>query len=185
MTCTCLTEQEYMTAVGSSRSGHWKSGEGRWVYHAAAVDVARAVNPSAPGRVLEMGTMGVSIVHGSDTIDYAEKWNFKGFNPTFLHDVRKMPWPVADKAYDLLIALRVYHHLIPVQRECFAEAKRVARNLIIVTPESYGVQELKETSRGITREEFATWNDGVPPTQTIEFKKWIGNLYFWNESALG
>lgn len=185
MTCEYLTQDDYLATINKSKKGHWSSGEARWSYHAGAVEIARMVAPSAPGAVLEMGTMGVSIVKNSDTIDYAEKWNFKGFNPTYLHDARVMPWPIADKAYELFIALRVFHHLMPVQRECFAEAKRIARNIIIVTPESYGVEALKETSRGIGRDEFVEWNQGVPPTRIIEYKKWIGNLYFWDEAALG
>lgn len=184
MACEYLTHEDYMATVNSVTTGHWRSGAGRWNYHAAAVEIARRLNPDYPRQVLEMGTMGVSIVKGSDTIDYAEKWNFRKFRPTFQHDARQFPWPVANKAYDLFIALRVFHHLTPLQAECFAEARRIARNVIIVAPEVYSVDSLKDTSRGIPRDEVTAWNNGVPPTETVEFKSWIGNLYFWDETAL-
>lgn len=175
---------EAFNAVASARDGHWKSGGSRWIYHEAAINIVRELGLKGPGNVLEMGTMGVCVVKGSDTIDYAEKWDFSGKNPTYLHDARKMPWPIADKQYALFIALRVYHHLHPVQRECFQEARRIARNVIIVAPEDYPVKELRDTSRGIPRQNFTEWNNGVAPTRVVDFQSWIGNLYFWDETAL-
>ncbi len=78
------------TVQFGDQTGHCvRSGAGRWNYHAAAVEIARRLNPDHPRQVLEMGTMGVSIVKGSDTIDYAEKWNFRKFRPTFQHDARQ------------------------------------------------------------------------------------------------
>ena len=184
MSCTFLTRELYDRKVGAIGTGHWKSAAGRWGYHEAAVEIARRIDPAEPAQVLELGTMGVSCVIGSHTMDYAEKWNVRGFRPTYSHDARITPWPVADKAYELFIALRVFHHLTPVQADCFREARRIARNIVIVTPTSYDVPELRETSRGLGPEEFTAWNDGVAPTRVVPFASWIGNLYFWGEAAL-
>lgn len=182
MSCTYLTRESYLAATSRANSRHWKSAEGRWSYHEAAVQIAREIAPASPDRVLELGTMGVSIVEGSHTMDYAEKWNHRGFNPTFLHDARRMPWPVADKAYDLFIALRVFHHLLPVQEACFHEALRIARHVVIVVPAAYHVEQLKETSQGITEAQFTAWNGGRAPGRVIAFPTWIGNLFYWSEA---
>lgn len=180
-----LGHEDYMARTRALGSGHWKNAAARWVYHEAAVSVLRGIGLTRPAEVLEMGTMGVNVVPGSDTIDYAEKWNPRGIRPTFLHDARNLPWPVGDGAYGAFVALRVFHHLHPVQRACFLQARRIARNVVIVVPEVYDVPELRETSRGIPGEMFTQWNDGVPPTAVIPFADWIGKLYFWDARSLG
>ena len=184
MVLSYLSRADFETSVSKVKKAHGKGGASRWVYHEAAVSFLRQVAPTHPENVLEMGTMGFCVVQGSHTIDYAEKWKVKGFAPTYLHDARQLPWPIPDKRYEVFIALRVFHHLYPLQRECFLQARRIARNIIIVAPESYEVERLQDSSRGIPREAFTEWNDGIAPTATVEFKSWIGNLYFWNESAL-
>lgn len=184
MTIEYLTQEEFQSVTAGKKKGHWKKGTTRWDYHKAAVELVREIAPGSPGAVLEMGTLGVSIVKGSDTIDYAEKWNFKNKNPTYLHDARILPWPIPDRKYEVFIALRVFQHLRPVQKECFHEACRIARHVIIVAPEAYKVQALEDTSRGIPREEFTQWNGGVAPTRTIEIRPWIGNLYYWNAESM-
>lgn len=184
MPCTFLTRELYEETATATRQHHWRKTAGRWPYHAAAVEIARRLAPAEPSEVLELGTMGVSCVIGSDTMDYAEKWNVPRFRPTFPHDARITPWPVADKAYTLFIALRVFHHLNPVQAACFREARRIARNIVIVTPTVYDVPELQATSRGLTPDEILDWNDGTPPSEVVPFAGWIGNLYFWDEAAL-
>ncbi len=184
MTVETLTEEEFTAAARHSGGGHWKNAASRWGYHAAAIDLVRRVAPARAAEVLELGTMGVSIVKGSDTMDYDEKWHATGFEPTFHHDARRHPWPIADDRYTLFVALRVFHHLRPVRAQSFAEAARVARNLIISAPTDYEVESLHDTSSGIAEEEVLAWNGGVPPTETIRLGDWRGNLYFWDEASL-
>jgi len=183
MTVSFLEKDEYYQEAQRIGGGHWRDYKARWSYHGEAIKFARLVNIRSADRVLEMGTMGVNIVKGSQTIDYDKKWNYDKFSPTYLHDARKIPWPIADRQYDLFVALRVFHHLAPVQRECFAEAKRIARNIIIVCPETYDVKGY-ESSVGIVDEQFVAWNNGIEPTCVVNFESWIGNLYFWNEKAI-
>ncbi|MGW9332746.1 hypothetical protein [Bosea sp. NPDC055594] len=177
-----LTHDDYLAITSDLGGGHWSNAKRRWVYHGAAVTFSRLANPSSPSKVLEMGTMGINIVPGSHTIDYAEGWNFKGKQPTHAHDGREIPWPIEDNAYELFIALRVYHHLTPTQKEAFLEARRIAKNIIIVAPESYNKVK---GSKGIPLSDLIAWNDGVPPTATMEFGEEFGNLYFWDSKALG
>lgn len=178
---TYLRREDYLSICRTIGGGHWHNAEMRWSYHGASVAIAQIVSPRSPDHVLEMGTMGVNIVPGSNTIDYAEGWSFEGKSPTYPHDGRKTPWPIKSDAYDLFIALRVFHHLAPSQREAFREARRIARNIIIVAPERY---DKVPGSAGIPIEDFIAWNDGVPPTAVLEFGEDFGNLYFWSEKAL-
>jgi hypothetical protein len=179
-----ISHDDYMAAVAVSKGTHWKNAASRWDYHRGAIEFVRQANPAAPSDVLEMGTMGVSIVKGSDTIDYAEKWNHAGPPPTFMHDARHIPWPIADKRYQVFVALRVFHHLWPKQRECFEEARRIARHIVMVVPERYEVPTLRDTSVGISAAQLTEWNDGVPPTACVPLADWIGKIYYWNEEAL-
>lgn len=176
-----LTFKEYEAIANNIGGGHWKNYKHRWSYHRAAIDILRLFADPAKSTILEMGTMGVQLVKNSDTIDYPGKWTT--FNPTFRHDAKELPWPIEDDTYDFFISLRVYHHLFPRQRECFLEAKRIAKNIIIVVPESYNVSGY-ETSKGITEKQFIEWNDGVPPTLFFKLADGMGNFYFWNSDAL-
>lgn len=146
--------------------GHWKPDtvDRRWSYHAHAINIIKQSGVVEPGKILEMGTMGAQLVNGSHTIDYDERWNFVGFNPTYLHDARQIPWPIDDKQYEWFVALRVFHHLWPVQRECFDEARRVARNLIIVVPSLVRqTNKVGRTDAGITPFQFKKWNNNHLP----------------------
>lgn len=125
--------------------------------------------------------MGASIADTSDTIDYPGVWEV--FAPTFEHDARRTPWPVGDKAYDFFVALRVFQHLHPNQRECFLEAKRIAKNVILVVPQHYEFPE-HPNSHGITEEQFIEWNDGVPPTLFAELAHNMGHIAYWNSASL-
>jgi hypothetical protein len=183
MTIRYLDEGRYLAAT-SGRRGHWKNAGARWDYHKTASDLVRMARPPSARDVLEMGTMGVQVVEGSDTIDYAEKWNHAGPDPTFLHDARQLPWPIASKRYHVFVALRVFHHLWPKQRECFLEARRIARHIVMVVPDKYEVAELRDTSVGITEAQLVEWNDGVAPTLSLPLADWIGRIYYWSEDAL-
>jgi hypothetical protein len=180
MSIKCITHAEYDAATKKLGGSHWKNCNSRWKYHEAASKFAELARPPSANSVIEIGTMGISIVPGSDTMDYDADWSFSGFNPTYFHDARVIPWPVPSKKYELLIALRVFQHLAPRQEECFHEAKRVARNIIIVAPETYSVPELPN-SAGITESMFRKWNGGLSPTAIMNFEDWIGKLYFWKD----
>ena len=163
---------------------HWSSQplDKRWDYHQKAIDILKTLAIETPADVLEMGTMGVQLVKGSDTLDYAERWNFAGKAPTYLHDGRSIPWPIPAKRYRAFIALRVFQYLIPRQKEAFEEAKRIADNVILVVPrdKAYTPKGL-ERAVGITREQFTAWNHGRPPTLCLETK--LGNLYYWDRNS--
>ena len=150
----------------------------RWTYHSRVIDILRSANVTRPEQVLEVGTMGTQLVQGADTLDYDGKWNYEGLDPTYWHDVRVVPWPIPDKQYEWLVAMRVFHHLYPAQREAFQEARRVARNVVIIVPRV--APQRAPTDRGITPMQFYRWNRGIPPT-LWEPVPVFGSLYIWSD----
>lgn len=196
-----LTWEEYARECAKSvpshrklERSHWSTFERRWTYHKKAIDLVREHVTFTGGGSLEIGTMGVSVVKGSDTLDYSAKWD-ANFRPTYNHDIRVCPWPIESKRYDCVIALRVFHHLFPVQRLCFMEAQRVARNVVMVVPEQVklfnGKRSVLEnagrvappTDRGISYDQFVSWNDGVPPDYYEPLPS-HGSLFLWKEESL-
>jgi len=157
-----------------TKSTNWRSAEDRWLYHERAI-VQLLQRPTTPERVLELGTFGAQLVPGSHTMDWLKKWRFKGNNPTYTHDARELPWPVADDTYEWFIALRVFHHLRPVQQEALAEAMRVSRNVLIVVPER--TSKPRKPNKGITREQFRSW---CIPNHEEDVGRW-GRLYVWHQ----
>lgn len=158
-----VTFEEYKENVIKTNKAHWTLAPGstykdRWPYHAIAIDLLKGLEIESPSDVLEIGTYGASLVNGSDTLDIASALNRtnKSYKPTIIHDLRIIPWPITKK-YKAVVALRVWHHLMPYQREAFLEAKRIAENIIIVCPE--------ETYRhriGIRRQQFIEWMGKKP-----------------------
>jgi hypothetical protein len=145
----------------------------RWAYHARAIEAAKTLKISHPREVLEIGSSGAQIVIGSDTMDLPSQEGEKTKSrQAYWHDARVLPWPIESGKYSLLVALRLWHHLSPVQEQCFLEAKRVARNVLIECPEREIV------GVGITREQFIKWNKGVPPIMEFDMADW-GMLYLW------
>jgi len=165
----------YDRQTGDIGGKHWRNAEARWAYHAAAAEIACSLELTSPQDVLEVGTMGVQIVPGSDTMDYnaTNDWLIQGYEPTMRNDARSLPWPIEDKAYRLFIALRVFHHLAPKQHKCFLEATRIADNIIIVVPGS------NIHKHGIDEQHFIDWYGGIAPKKVVEFPGTIGRLFFW------
>lgn len=178
-----LTHDEYFSTVKkfneNPNEGHWTTAtNNRWDYFGRVVNLVKALDLTDSSKILEMGTMGITCVKDIHTIDYAEKWDFEGKRPTYLHDARQTPWPIENKDYDLFIALRVYQHLAPVQKECIREAMRISKKVIIVVPESYSNLPFHPDSRGLTYADFVRYLDGIHPnlyTPTL-----VGNLYYWD-----
>lgn len=175
-----LTKENFNTFVDLyakkfPKDMHWNAN--RWEYHKVAVEICKEYSAQ---KILELGTMGIKIFEGSDEMDFDVEAGWRIEKPTYLHDAKLTPWPIENKSYDFFVALRVFHHLTPFQGICFQEARRIARNIVIVTPENYQVTHLN--SKGIKQSEVVDWNMGKEPTRIIDTKH--GILYFWDEKAL-
>ncbi|AIJ44657.1 hypothetical protein O987_02345 [Comamonas testosteroni TK102] len=175
-----ITKEDFIRTAELNNSKHWKTQplENRWEYHEKSIQILKSLQISNPDEVLEIGTVGMQLLPGSETMDIEGYWNYEGKNPTYLHDARKTPWP-PEKKYKAIVALRVFQYLAPFQDIAFNEAKKLGENLIIVTPRGreYIPKGMEET-KGITYEEFLKWNDGNPPDFHQEMK--LGDFYYWN-----
>lgn len=170
-----LTKEKYFNLANELNDGiHWSTMEPRWRYHSAAVDVLKENGIDKNSKVLEIGTMGIKIFENSTTMNYIEKWDFPGKSPDIVHDIRNIPWPVKNKAYDWAIALRVLQHVPGKQEECFNEMKRIAKNILIVVPPKYKLHN----GKGITTEDFIKYNNGSKPNIVKKIGKY-GPVYAW------
>ncbi|HTT99484.1 MAG TPA: hypothetical protein VMF58_15660 [Rhizomicrobium sp.] len=180
-----LTNELFLENARRHRGGHWANAEKRWHYHQRAIEIVQGLSLRSAGEVLEIGTMGASLVIGSDTLDYGVAWPRGPQQATYFHDARVVPWPIEDKKYECLVALRVFQHLVPKQRECFAEAKRVARNVLILVPSQYKTDAMKAHETGpVTADQFREWNGGRTATLALPLQSW-GTLYLWRERDFG
>ncbi|MGB1308625.1 MAG: hypothetical protein ACPG6B_06925 [Oceanihabitans sp.] len=173
-----LQKDEYKNRVKELEGGHWtkETIADRWDYHYRTIELIKASGVKDASKVLEMGTMGVSCVKGSDTIDFTKRWDFKGRNPTFIHDARITPWPIENKAYDVFVALRVFQHLVPEQPQAIKETFRIAKKVLLVIPEKYDNPVIPD-SKGVSYKDFVSIL-GVHPN--VYFTTSFGSLFFWD-----
>lgn len=155
----------------------WKSLEPRWGYHETAVEWLKGIGPK-PSRVLEIGTLGISLMTESQTLDYDSNpyWNFPGYNPTYRYDVRNTPWPFKDNEFQVIVALRLWHWLYPVQKEAFLEAKRAGKYVLLICPEPG--ENTPVRARGVKRGDFIDWWGDVPIKEKAFENGW-GRLYLF------
>ena len=174
-----LTRSDFFSRLTELEGGHWTKdlAEARWDYHNKVKKIVRTLNPASPKDVLEIGTVGMNVVRGSSTLDFMERWDFPGKAPTFAHDARVIPWPIANREFEVLIALRVFQHLTPNQMGAFLEARRVSRHVILVVPEAYANPVLPK-SRGIPYNKFVQVLDGIHPN--LFERTSFGELYHWD-----
>jgi hypothetical protein len=135
------------------RGPYWN---GRWPYTRAALRMARAARARS---VLEIGPNGLPLHDMADTMDVAGE-------PTYRHDAGVVPWPIADRHYDLVMALQVWEHLEGRQVEAFGEVRRVARFAVLSFPLGWDRPE-DPTHHGITRETVMRWTHGLVPLDEV------------------
>ncbi len=172
-----ITKKEFYETSAKIGTAHWQCLDYRWDYHKKAIEILKTIDINSPSEVLEMGTMGINLVKGSHVIDYDKNWVYENKQATYWHDARIFPWPIKDKQYKVFVALRVFQHLVPKQKEAFIEAKRISEHIIICVDEKYNVKEHPE-SQGISLNQFIEWNNGIYPTKVIPSK--MGTIYYWN-----
>lgn len=138
---------------------------GRWPFVAAAREVISTL-PAVPAqRVLEVGPYRLAVVPGCETMDILPK-----LEPTYLHNARQMPWPMADGAYELVVGLQVFEHLGPRdsgnQERAFAEITRVASRAVLSFPYKWAGGE-DNWHAGIDLDVIRRWALGQRPDRTI------------------
>lgn len=112
-------------------------------------------------------------------------------NPSkeYLHDATVIPWPIADKEYDLFIALQVWEHLEGKQYEAFREVMRISKMAILTFPYLWGCpkDDPNYPSHYMINENIiAEWILNIDPVKTIKIPR-TGKrvtqgpriIYFW------
>lgn len=141
-----------LQAQGSKDPKYWSNWRDRWPYTRRATEILATLPIRSAKHVLELGTMGVQAVKGSTTLDYPSEDQWKDrFVPDVAHDARGTPWPFRDDEFDVVVALRVFQHLKPNQREALDEALRVAPVVLMV------LSSTPSHDRGISPDMLQEW----------------------------
>lgn len=109
-------------------------------------------------KVLEIGPYKAPFVINCDVIDFKQyKYPFK-INKFIKHDCRKVPFPIEDKEYDLIIASQVLEHLgiLGEQIKIFDELERICDKAIITLPYDWNAPHFRHHHR-IDESVFDAW----------------------------
>lgn len=108
---------------------------------------------------------------------------------TYQHNATEKPWPIADKSYDLFIALQVWEHLDNKQSFAFREVMRVSRAAILSFPYLWHCKKnsLSYPEHHMIDEELiSNWTLNIPPREIVRIAATgeVGSrkqriIYFW------
>jgi hypothetical protein len=140
----------------------------RRVYLSAAGSVARElIERRQLGTALELGPHLRPLIVGADVMDVVANEALRAEGQRIVHDATSIPWPVADKAYDLFVALQVFEHLGTGQPEGFLEVRRIARHAILSLPIDWVMADPANCHHGLTNERVLGWFAPVRPTRVV------------------
>lgn len=142
--------------------------------HRKVIDLIKGTG-IAPKDILELGSGNYPLLDGSDTMDKSPAGN-----PVFLHDIRRMPWPVA-RRYKMILALQVFEHLGECQARVFEEMKKTADHAIITVPYMWNntkTKSLIDSHCRIGEAQIVYWTGNYPAvlTKLIRFKNGGGDV---------
>jgi len=168
-TMETMTRQEF-DALLDGPMGQWYAG--RWEYYGPVADMVKKLAPSS---VLEIGPGKQTIVKHCDVMvkpedDYWGKPE-RDIGKLYTFNATEKPWPVADKAYDLLIGLQVWEHLDNKQTRAFREVMRVSRQAILSFPFMWNCPKDDANypeHHLIDKELIADWTLNVKPQRIVE-----------------
>ena len=113
---------------------------------------------------LELGPHLRSLIVGADIMDIKSAPDLRAEGRRIAHDATHVPWPVADKVYDLFVAFQVFEHLGTHQAEAFREVRRVARHAILSLPIDWEMADPANCHHRISEESVLDWFAPVVPT---------------------
>ncbi len=132
---------------------YWR---GRWSYLSR---VAQMLHALPDGRVLEIGPYNLPLVPGSTVMDLTAEH----CPAAVVHDADQTPWPFADAAFEVALALQVWEHLRRPQ-EAFQELRRVSRRIILSVPWQWPVTR-SAGHEGIGLPRVLSWSGGWEPVE--------------------
>jgi hypothetical protein len=183
----------YMTYSDYEELLHGPRGDyyfGRWEYFKEVIQIIQKEDFKS---VVELGPGLLPIVKNADVILNPEEDSFGrpsalGGN-IYRFDATEKPWPIADKQYDLFIALQVWEHLDNKQSRAFREVIRISRAAILSFPYRWEGGEEKPSHRAhrsLDKELIEDWTLGGRPEKIVEiartgpeFSKGPRVIYFW------
>lgn len=142
--------------------------KGRWEYMSAACVLAGdIIDRYRAETALELGAHLRPVIVGADVMDLDERSKdaLKGAGRVIVQDATKTPWQIADKQYDLFVALQVFEHLGTRQDEAFREVCRIARHAIISLPIDWEMSDPTNCHHRISNERALSWFLPVVPTR--------------------
>lgn len=183
-----MTYPDYQALLSGPLEPYYR---GRWVYYKEVLTLLQGLSLST---ILEIGPGGRPLVKSADLILDPQDKQFGTPAPstgrTIVHDVTRKPWPIADNAYDMVIALQVWEHLDNKQTRAFRELRRIAKRAILSFPHRWEGGKAKfmhRLHRDIDRELIRDWTLNTPPTKEIEipragpeFSKGPRLIWYWD-----
>jgi len=140
---------------------------GRWEYFR---EVHRMVMSRNPQTLLEIGAIDPIFV-GSDVMDLPDTQP----QIRYRHDARVVPWPIADKAYDCVVALQVWEHLGPMQQQAFSEVIRVSHSAILSFPLGWLDCPPSDIHYDVTEEDISSWTIHTTPSERLIVERPLNN----------
>jgi len=183
-----MTHDDFQQLLGHPKWGKYYIG--RWEYFKHVIDFFHRLNPSS---VLELGPGQHTVIKGCDIMLRPEddQWGrpMNTINRIYLHNATEKPWPIGDKAYDLLIALQVWEHLDNKQSRAFREVMRVSKAAVLSFPFMWNCPKDNANylhHHLIDKELIEDWTLNITPERVIEIprtgeavSKGQRLLYFW------
>lgn len=144
----------------------------RWNYMRQVIDI---INDNTVNTALELGPGPIPVTRQSHVmLNPKEDLTGRPIDRThveIVHDATQAPWPIADNAYDLFVALQVWEHLGNHQARAFQEVMRVARMAILSFPllwdcpkDSHNYSE----HHMITENKIADWTLGMTAREIVK-----------------
>jgi hypothetical protein len=145
-----LTKPEF-EAVAKRHWYYYARGRYMSVVAALAGDLIEAHGLQS---ALEHGPHLRPVIVDADVMDLKAQPDLQILPPErlVLHDATRAPWPIADRQYDLFVALRVFEHLGDAQNAAFREVCRVARHAMISVPIDWEMDDPRNCHHRISHE---------------------------------
>jgi hypothetical protein len=140
--------------------------KGRWAYTSVAGAIAdELIRRDHLRSALELGPYLRPLIVGADVMDLAHHADLQAEGAVIIHDATVTPWPIADRRYDLFVALQVFEHLGDRQNAAFAEVRRIARHAIISLPIDWVMDDPTNSHHMISHERALSWFAPIAPTR--------------------
>ena len=157
-----FTNQKHLIDL-AKRDPYWKNWDSwktRWEYMAIVQAWMQFIEPD---NILEAGCNNAPLCIDSDTVGLAPSDNYIG-DHKYIHDLTSIPWPFADKQYDIFVALQVWEHLNNKQHLAFQEAKRIAHHVILSFPYMWNTPP-EDCHHSIDESTIVRWANGQSPNK--------------------